>query len=144
MILNPRLRGGDDRLNQSNASIFGSECNGGHADLTVIRAENDGVLKPICRTQNWPRRRVHCTRPSRWSAKQDCNQVRPWFVTGASGGVGSIALQLCRLRGARVIAIASKAKEDLLLELGAEAVIDRQVPDLELSSAYPWRTLLSR
>ena len=55
-----------------------------------------------------------------------------------------MALQLCRLRGARVIAIASKAKEDLLLELGAEAVIDRQVPDLEPSSAYPWRTLLSR
>ncbi len=48
-----------------------------------------------------------------------------------------MALQLCCLRGARVVAITSKAKEDPLLELVAEAVIDRQVPDLEPSSAYP-------
>ncbi|MEE9481126.1 MAG: hypothetical protein V3V34_11385, partial [Kiloniellales bacterium] len=59
------------------------------------------------------------------------------IVTGASGGVGSMALQLCCLCGARVVAITSKAKEDPLLELVAEAVIDRQVPDLEPSSAYP-------
>ncbi len=59
------------------------------------------------------------------------------IVTGASGGVGSMASHLCCLRGARVVAITSKAKEDPLLELVAEAVIDRQVPDLEPSSAYP-------
>ena len=40
VILNPWLLGGDDWLNQSNASFFGSECNGGYADFTVIRAEN--------------------------------------------------------------------------------------------------------
>ena len=40
VILNPWLLGGDDWLNQSNATFFGSECNGGYADFTVIRAEN--------------------------------------------------------------------------------------------------------
>ena len=42
------------------------------------------------------------------------------LVTGASGGVGSAAVQLARARGARVIAVTSPAKAPLLAELGAE------------------------
>ena len=52
-------------------------------------------------------------------------------IAGASGGVGSAAIQLCRLRGARVIGIAAPAKADTLLGLGAETVIDRNEEDLE-------------
>ena len=47
------------------------------------------------------------------------------LVTGASGGVGSAAVQLARRRGSRVIAIASTAKMDDLRALGADEVIDR-------------------
>ena len=39
VILNPWLLGGDDWFDQSNSSFLGSECNGGYADFTVIRAE---------------------------------------------------------------------------------------------------------
>jgi NADPH:quinone reductase-like Zn-dependent oxidoreductase len=46
-------------------------------------------------------------------------------VTGASGGVGSAAVQLARRRGARVTAIAGRAKADALLAVGAERVLDR-------------------
>ncbi len=49
-------------------------------------------------------------------------------VTGASGGVGTAVLQLARLRGAHVIAIAASAKADALRELGATAVVDRSDP----------------
>jgi NADPH:quinone reductase-like Zn-dependent oxidoreductase len=41
-------------------------------------------------------------------------------VHGASGGVGLSAVQLARLRGARVIATAGERNHDLLRELGAE------------------------
>jgi NADPH:quinone reductase-like Zn-dependent oxidoreductase len=41
-------------------------------------------------------------------------------VHGASGGVGLSAVQLARLRGARVIATAGERHHDLLRELGAE------------------------
>ena len=52
-------------------------------------------------------------------------------IAGASGGVGSAAIQLCRLRGARVIGIAAASKAEQLTALGADAVVDRNTEDLE-------------
>jgi len=52
------------------------------------------------------------------------------LVTGASGGVGTGLVQIGRARGARVIAIASRAKLDQARALGAHAAIAREDPDL--------------
>ncbi|MRJ77045.1 zinc-binding dehydrogenase [Aeromicrobium sp. SMF47] len=45
------------------------------------------------------------------------------LVHGASGGVGSFAVQIARSLGARVIGTASEANHDYLRELGAEPVV---------------------
>ncbi len=45
------------------------------------------------------------------------------LVHGAAGGVGTIAVQLARLRGARVIGTASRENHDYLRSLGAEPVV---------------------
>jgi NADPH:quinone reductase-like Zn-dependent oxidoreductase len=50
------------------------------------------------------------------------------LVTGASGGVGSAAVQLARRRGARVTALAGRAKHQAIRDLGADAVLDRNDP----------------
>jgi NADPH:quinone reductase-like Zn-dependent oxidoreductase len=47
------------------------------------------------------------------------------LVTGASGGVGSAAVQLARRRGAEVIAVCAAAKADEVRALGADRCIDR-------------------
>ena len=47
------------------------------------------------------------------------------LVTGASGGVGSAAVQLARRRGAHVIAQAAAAKAGAVRALGADETIDR-------------------
>ena len=47
------------------------------------------------------------------------------LVSGASGGVGSAAVQLCKRRGATVVALASASKADEVFALGADQVIDR-------------------
>ena len=47
------------------------------------------------------------------------------LITGASGGVGSAAVQLAKRRGAEVIAIASKEKAIEVQKIGADLVIKR-------------------
>jgi len=47
------------------------------------------------------------------------------LVAGASGGVGSAVVQLAKIRGARVTAIAGAAKSDHVRALGADHVVDR-------------------
>ena len=44
-------------------------------------------------------------------------------ITGASGGVGSAAIQLAKRRGERVTAITSIAKVDAVRSVGADQVI---------------------
>lgn len=53
------------------------------------------------------------------------------LVTGASGGVGSAVVQLARRRGARVVAVAGKAKANAVQGLGVEQVVERGAPLLE-------------
>jgi len=60
-------------------------------------------------------------------------QQGPIVVTGASGGVGSIAVDMLAARGYRVVAVSGKAAAaEYLKELGAAQVLARQ--DLELGS----------
>jgi NADPH:quinone reductase-like Zn-dependent oxidoreductase len=48
------------------------------------------------------------------------------LITGSSGGVGSLAIQFAKARGAQVIAIASARNEAFVRELGADEFIDYQ------------------
>lgn len=54
------------------------------------------------------------------------------FVTGASGGVGSAAVQLARRRGAHVIASTSPAKTEAVRAIGAHQVLGRGAEVLSL------------
>ena len=51
------------------------------------------------------------------------------LVTGASGGVGTALIQLCRIIGAIPYALSQQDKVNALLDLGAEAVLDRSNMD---------------
>ena len=53
------------------------------------------------------------------------------IIHGAAGGVGSLALQFARLRGARVLATASgEEAASFVKRLGAEAVVDARQGDI--------------
>lgn len=54
-------------------------------------------------------------------AVQRCQQV---LILGASGGVGSFAVQIAKASGAQVTGVCSTAKVDHVRELGADRVLD--------------------
>lgn len=74
-----------------------------------------------------------------------CDILRPQpghtvLISGASGAVGSVAVQLAKQSGARVVGIAGGAEKcAMVARLGADAVIDRKAPDWkdQLKAATP-------
>ena len=67
-----------------------------------------------------------------WQALVDIGKIdkgQTVLIHGGSGGVGSFAIQTAKARGARVIATASAANQDLLKQLGADVAIDYTKPN---------------
>jgi acryloyl-coenzyme A reductase len=115
--------------------FFGEEIPGGYAELVV--SEEQGLARiphgiayeegAICACTIGTA--IHVAR-TRGGVQLD----ETVLITGASGGVGLHALQICRLIGARVLAVTSSpGKADRLREMGADEVI--AAPDLKFAEA---------
>jgi NADPH:quinone reductase-like Zn-dependent oxidoreductase len=102
-------------------ALFG----GGWAEFAVL-AENEAALKP----KNAPftdAAAVPLAALTAWQSLIDVAKLgagQTVLIHGGSGGVGSFAVQIAKARGARVIATASTANQDLLKQLGADVAID--------------------
>ena len=62
-----------------------------------------------------------------WQALVETADVKPGqrvLITGAAGGIGHLAVQIAKARGAHVIGAAREAKHPLLRELGADETVD--------------------
>jgi len=109
---------------------FGSECDGAFAQYAKAPARetyrvdcawSDAELASIPCAYSTAENMLH-------RAAVGAERV---LITGASGGVGSAAVQLARRRGAEVIAVAGQAKADAVRTLGAHRVIDRNADLVE-------------
>jgi NADPH:quinone reductase-like Zn-dependent oxidoreductase len=103
---------------------MGSECDGGFAQFTCAPARETYAVN-----SRWSDAEL-ASIPCAYSTAENMlhrAQLGPErvLVTGASGGVGSAAVQLAKCRGAHVIALCSPAKAQEVLDLGADQVIDR-------------------
>ncbi len=113
-------------LNQNNYSSWtvGSECNGGFAQYTSIRSSEAFSI-----ISNWSDVELGSI-PCAYSTAEGLlyrSKLKDEivFITGGSGGVGSAAIQLAKLRGSKVIAQCSENKHKDVLRIGADKVIDR-------------------
>ena len=72
-------------------------------------------------------------------AVRDRGRVRPGqqvLIIGASGGVGTFAVQIAKSSGAEVTGVCSTDKVDMVRSLGAEHVIDYTVDDITGGQCY--------
>ena len=105
--------------------FFGSECDGAFAEYTTVAARHAYAINSDLSDIEL------ASFPCSYSTAENMltrAQVKPGnrvLVTGASGGVGSAAVQLAIARGAEVIAVTSPAKSDSLRALGATQTLNR-------------------
>lgn len=119
---------GDESL--ADIDYIGHGRDGGYAEYTAVPAENaytvdtdmdDAELATFCCAYLTGE---HMLDRARVAAGERV------LITGASGGVGSGLVQLCRARDAIPYAVTSSGKEQALTDIGAEAVITRDEEDL--------------
>lgn len=128
---------------------FGSERDGGFAEYTTTAAkEAVPVDSPLSDVEL-------ASFPCAFSTAEGMIQrvalgAERVLITGASGGVGSAAIQLAQRRGAHVTAVTSASKVGALRELGADATLtrDAEIPDqafdvvLDLVGGEAWSGVL--
>jgi NADPH:quinone reductase-like Zn-dependent oxidoreductase len=99
--------------------------NGGYAEYTIARSDE---MAPKPETMDFDNAAaVPVGTLTSWQSIFDTANLRAGqriLVTGASGGVGSMAVQLAKAKGAFVIATASGKNEEFVRSLGADEFVD--------------------
>jgi len=98
---------------------------GGYAQYAVV-TEREAAPKPKSLTYV-EAAAVPIVALTAWQALIDTAKLKAGqtvLIHGGSGGVGSFAIQIAKAHGAKVIATASTANQELLKQLGADVAID--------------------
>ncbi len=103
---------------------FGSECDGGFAQYTKTFSRDALPVRA-----SWSDLELAST-PCAYSTAEGMLQRvdlggERVLITGASGGVGSAAVQLAKRRGAHVTALTSPGKAEALRAIGADRTLGR-------------------
>src|ERR1043165_7414418 len=101
------------------------DSGGGYAQYAVV-PEKEAAPKPKSLSYE-EAAAVPIVALTAWQALIDVAKLsagQTVLIHGGSGGVGSFAIQIAKARGAKVIATASTANQDLLKQLGADTAID--------------------
>ena len=123
-----------DRDDVPSVDYIGHGRPGGFAEYTTVPAQNahvveteldDAELATFCCAY------VTAERMLERAAVAAGERV---LVTGASGGVGSAVIQLCRARDAIPVAVVGEGKEAEVREIGAEAIVPRCSADFREAS----------
>jgi NADPH:quinone reductase-like Zn-dependent oxidoreductase len=120
VLVEPVFRTG---TGQVGATYFGSECDGAFAEFTRVPAAHAHAI--TCGLTDAELASFPCaySAAENMLTRASLRSGETVLVTGASGGVGSAAVQLARRRGATVVAVASAAKASAVASLGAARVV---------------------
>jgi NADPH:quinone reductase-like Zn-dependent oxidoreductase len=104
---------------------FGSECDGGFAKYTVVSSKHAYKIQSKYSDIELASFPCSYSTAENLLTKSNVKKNETVLISGASGGVGSAAIQLAKARGANVIAITSPSKFENIKSLGASKVIAR-------------------
>jgi NADPH:quinone reductase-like Zn-dependent oxidoreductase len=105
--------------------FLGSECNGAFAEYLTVAARHAHVIDSHLTDTELATFPCSCSTAENMIVRAGIAAGERVLVTGASGGVGSAAIQLLAARGADVVAVSQPDKADALLAIGAGKVISR-------------------
>jgi NADPH:quinone reductase-like Zn-dependent oxidoreductase len=105
---------------------FGSECDGGFSEYTVVASSHAFQIESGFSDVELASFPCSYSTAENLLTKANVTDTDTVLVTGASGGVGSAAVQLAKARKARVIGITSQSKTNNVLNLGADNVLLRE------------------
>lgn len=104
---------------------LGSECDGGFAEYVVVAAKHAHRIE--CALTDVELASFPCSYSTAENmlTRAGVEAGERVLITGASGGVGSAAVQLVSARGAKAIAVTSTSKIESLIALGATQALSR-------------------
>jgi NADPH:quinone reductase-like Zn-dependent oxidoreductase len=117
-------------LDKTKTGYFGSERDGGFAEYTTMPARNALAVHSTLSDAELATFSCSYSTAEGMLTRARVTSADTVLIPGASGGVGGALVQLAKLRGARVIALASEAKHGDVAALGADVVLPRAPADL--------------
>jgi NADPH:quinone reductase-like Zn-dependent oxidoreductase len=125
VIVEPCIREAQGRILEQ-PWYFGSECDGGFSEYTVVASCHAYQIESSFSDVELASFPCSYSTAENLLNRANVTDNDTVLVTGASGGVGSAAVQLVKARKARVIGITSQAKSNNVLNLGADNVLLRE------------------
>jgi NADPH:quinone reductase-like Zn-dependent oxidoreductase len=126
------------RTSNGGVKYFGSDTQGAFAEFVAIPGANAIAIGSDMRDEDLASFPCSYLAAENMLARVGVLQGESVLVTGASGGVGSAAVQLARRRGALVHAVADSAKAEAILSLGATKVVSR---DADLIGEFGYESI---
>ncbi len=124
------LRDPEDLGNPNKTGYYGSERDGGYAQYATMPARNALTVNSTLSDAELATFSCSYSTAEGMLDRAQVTAADTVLVPGASGGVGGALVQLAKLRGARVIAMASEAKQMAVAALGPDRILPRTPDDL--------------
>ncbi|MEM7733943.1 MAG: alcohol dehydrogenase family protein [Pseudomonadota bacterium] len=130
VLIDGWIRDWNDPDNKDKTGYFGSEKNGGYAEYTMADRRDVAVVESDLSDAELATFQCSYSTAEGMLVRANVTDRDTVLIPGASGGVGGALIQLSKLRGARVIAMASENKHADVAKLNPDVLLPRAPENL--------------
>lgn len=130
VLVDTWLRDWSDPHNMDKCRYYGSEVDGGFAEYAKAPIENVHPINSDLSDSELATFATSSITAENLLRRAEVKSGDVVLIPGASGGVGTALIQLCKRRGAAPVAMCGEAKAEQVRRIGAEAVLPRAPENL--------------